>query len=281
MKYIQCLHFLLVLAVSASERPQWIRETPSGFINDYFVGVGRSTHSESDARNLALANALQKIVQSGTIHLRSSQEIKTQSKEIFKNGESLSLESVDNIVNEIRVDGESETIKGLREEEYYTEESNGNYIVWSLVKIPKKQPKTDAPPARVDAVWRSTILPSWGQFYKKEYTKGYFIVGGTAVFLTSGFVFSNLKITAESDAKNSRTQVLRDYHNENANTYNNVSLACFIAATAIYVYNVVDAVAAEGEKVYVYDTRPSLVEPELTQNKLPKPQNIFTINIEL
>ena len=249
----------LTAMLYAQPRPIWISKTPSGYINDYYVGVGRSNISESDARNVALSNALQKIVQNGTIKLKGSQEIKTQSTEKFKNGESVSLESVDNIVNEIRVEGESETIKGLREEEYYTEDSDGKYTVWSLVKIPKMKPRKDLPPTKFAPVWRSAIMPSWGQFYKGESAKGYFIAGGTAVFLTSGFVLSNLKITAESDAKYSRTQVLRDYYNENANTYSNLSLACFIVTTAIYVYNVVDAVAAEGEKIIVIRHEANLV----------------------
>ena len=265
----------------AQPRPIWISKTPSGYINDYYVGVGRSNISESDARNVALSNALQKIVQNGTIKLKGSQEIKTQSTEKFKNGESVSLESVDNIVNEIRVEGESETIKGLREEEYYTEDSDGKYTVWSLVKIPKMKPRKDLPPTKFAPVWRSAIMPSWGQFYKGESAKGYFIAGGTAVFLTSGFVLSNLKITAESDAKYSRTQVLRDYYNENANTYSNLSLACFIVTTAIYVYNVVDAVAAEGEKIYVFDPRDNKHELDLTRKDLPKVQNIVSIKLEL
>ncbi|MFA6469259.1 MAG: hypothetical protein WCW35_10190 [Bacteroidota bacterium] len=272
---------ILISFAYSADRPKWINEHPSGYQNDYFVGVGRSKISESDARNIALANALLRIVQNGSIKVKAIQEIKTQSTEIFKNGESLSLESVDDIVNDIRVDGESQSIKGLREEEYFTEESSGNYVVWSLVKIPKKNPTRALPPTRVDAVWRSTIIPSWGQFYKKDYTKGYFIAGGTAVFLTSGFVFSNLKITAESDAINSRTQLLRDYYNDNANTYNNISLACFIVTTAIYVYNVVDAIATDGEKIYVINVHSKHYEHELAQNKLPKPQSILTINIDL
>jgi hypothetical protein len=64
-------------------------------------------------------------------------------------------------VNEIRVEGESETIKGLREEEYYTEVSAGEFVVWSLIKIPKKYPRKDLPPTKSDATWRSTILPGY------------------------------------------------------------------------------------------------------------------------
>jgi hypothetical protein len=226
-------------------------ETPPGYINDYFVGIGRSSASESDARNLALADALQRIVQSGTITLQGSQEIKTQSIEKFKDGQTVSFDAIDNVVNDIRVVGESKTIKGLREEEYYSEALNGVITVWSLVKIPKKYASPYSEPSKISPIWRSVVLPSWGQFYKGHNNKGYVIAISEAVLLPAGFILNNLKITNESDARNSRTQVLRDYYNEQANTYSNLSLGCFIAASAIYVYNVVDAVGTEGEKVYV------------------------------
>jgi len=60
-----------------------------------------------------------------------------------------------------------------------------------------------------------------------------------------------LKITNEADARNARTQVLRDYYNDQSNTFSNLSLACFITASAVYLYNVVDAVASGAEKEYV------------------------------
>ncbi len=255
IKYLFLFCSVCAISLTASERPRWIAETPSGYIHDFYVGVGRSSASESEARNVALADALHRIVQSGTIMLQSSQVIKTQSIEKFKDGQSLSVDAIDNVVNDIRIIGESKTVKGLHEEEYYTEEHDGMFTVWSLVKIPKKNPKLYETPSKFSPVWRSVLLPSWGQFYKGESTKGYFIAGGTAILVSSGFIFSNLKITAESDAKNSRTQVLRDYYNDQSNTYNNISLACFIAVAAVYVYNVVDAVTTEGEKVYVLHPR--------------------------
>lgn len=165
--------------------------------------------------------------------------------------------------------------------ERHIEQDQYIYRVWSLVSFPKPFEEQNDPPTKTTYLWRSALLPSYGQFSKGESVKGYFIAGGMVASLTSGFVLSNLKITAESDAKNSRTQILRDYYNENANTYNNISLACFIAATAIYIYNVVDAVSAEGDKVYVFEYRPKYIEIPLEKNPFDKPSNIFAIHIQL
>lgn len=245
------LLILICSSIGLSERPRWITETLPGYINDYYVGIGRSSVSESDARNVALADALQRIVQSGTITLQGSQEIKTHSIEKFKDGQTVSFDAIDNVVNDIRIVGESKTIKGLREEEYYSEEREGIYTVWSLVKIPKRYPMLYESSSKYSPVWRSIVLPSWGQFYKEHNSKGYVIAVSEAILLPAGFILNNLKITNESDARNARTQVLRDYYNDQSNTFSNLSLACFITASAVYIYNVVDAVTSEGEKEYV------------------------------
>jgi hypothetical protein len=282
MKSILVISLILVQFVLATERPHWIVETPIGYKNDYFVGVGRSSASESEARNVALGDALLRVVQSGTISLQSNQSIQSQAFERFKDGQSVSMDVIDNVIKDIRVVGESKIVKGLREEEYYTEEKNGMYNVWSLVKIPKIDPKPYDVPSKFSPVWRSLILPSWGQFFKGEPTKGYLIAGSTVAFVSTGFVFANLKITAAGDAINSRTQPLRDYYNNQSNTYNNISIACFIAATAVYVYNVVDAVVADGEKLYVEQSKNNH-EDDLTfiPKGLPDHNYLFTIRINL
>lgn len=58
-------------------------------------------------------------------------------------------------------------------------------------------------------------------------------------------------MTAQADAQNSRTQILRDFYNNQANLYQNISLGAWIAACAIYIFSVVDAIGSDGEKVYV------------------------------
>jgi hypothetical protein len=73
--------------------------------------------------------------------------------------------------------------------EQYIEQEQNLYRIWTLVSFPKPFEEQTSPPTKFSLVWRSAILPSWGQFYKGESAKGYFIAGGTAVFLTSGFCF--------------------------------------------------------------------------------------------
>lgn len=272
--------FLCLFLTICYSQPKWIYDTPSGYSNDYYVASGSSNKSESDARQIAFTNVIQKVIQNGNITINASQTIANNFLEKFRNGESLSLDVISQIQNEMKISGESQTIRGLKEEESYTQYESGLYIVWLLVKTPKRYPLPYTEPSKFWLVIRS-LGPSVEQFHKGETTKGFLIAGGTATFVVSGIVFSNLKVTAESDARNSRTQVLRDYYNDNANTYNNISLACFVATAALYIYNIVDALATDGKKVYVLETQSKKNEIYLSQNLFPKPQPLFSLKIEL
>jgi hypothetical protein len=274
------LIYLVFCGIECDAQPKWISETPSGYVNDFYVASGLSRTSESDARQIAFGNALQKVIHGGMITISSTQDINNNYVEKFRDGESLSLDVVSKIQNEIKISGESQTIKGLKEEETYTQFGNGVYTVWILVKTPKRNPQPYTGPSKLSSVLRS-LVPSVEQFYKGHSTKGYFVAGGTVSFAASGFVFSSLKITAESDAKNSRTQVLRDYYNGNANTYNNIAIACFIATAAVYVYNVVDALATDGDKVYVYVPKYENHALPITHFISPHTQNLISVKFKI
>jgi hypothetical protein len=257
------LLLLISYSIAFSERPHWIGEPPPGYSHDFYIGIGRSTVSESEARNVALVDGLQRIVQSGTITLQASQALNSQTVEKFSDGRSTSLEVIDRVVNDIRIVGESRIVKGLREEEYYTEEHEGIFTVWSLIKIPKKHPVEYSDPTKFSPVWRSVILPSWGQFYKGQPTKGFTIAISIAALVPAGIIFDNLQNTSRIDAKNARTQPWSDFYTKQSNDYKNAELACFAVAGALYIYNVVDAIASSGEKVYVEQDQRALT-PYLT-----------------
>lgn len=97
-------------------------------------------------------------------------------------------------------------------------------------------------------LWRSAIVPGWGQFHKHSYLKGGLILGGTAV-LAGGIIFTEVtradyakKITMTHDKKAMATY---------ANRRNNFALArniCIGATAALYIYNLVDAIVAPGAR---------------------------------
>jgi hypothetical protein len=231
------------------ERPYWTRSVPKGYLNDYFIGLGTSSISEADAHKQALEKAIESIIKVNGFTVSSSVRDTTVVTQITQNDFS-NFELVKKTVTELSIDGKSTTVSGLREEENYFESDGKYFNVWSLIKIPKKT-SIESPPNSFSPVWRSVLLPGWGQFFKGQNTKGFLIAGAEVALIPSAFIFNNLKLTAKANAENSRTQALRDYYNDQTNLYEDISLGCFIVAGAIYIFNIFDAISSEGEKVYV------------------------------
>ena len=97
-------------------------------------------------------------------------------------------------------------------------------------------------------LWRSMIVPGWGQFYKGSKAKGAMFLGGT-VALAGGVVYCQSRIT------NSRNLAAQTYNPEHLRIYtrriSNFSTArnvCIGATAALYIWNLVDAVVAPGAR---------------------------------
>jgi hypothetical protein len=58
----------------------------------------------------------------------------------------------------------------------------------------------------------------------------------------------------------------------------NLSTAAYVLAGAIYIYNIVDAIASNGEKVYEYEAQQRSPVISVTENVLPKPQYVLSIS---
>lgn len=114
-------------------------------------------------------------------------------------------------------------------------------------------------------LWRSAIVPGWGQFHKGSMVKGGLFLGGTAV-LAGGLIYAeNQRATYESkvNTRGITTSQLKTYKNkmDNFETARNV----FIGATAaLYIYNLVDAVVAPGARRVVVQPRRYAMVPYVT-----------------
>lgn len=100
----------------------------------------------------------------------------------------------------------------------------------------------------IHGLWRSMIVPGWGQFYKGSKGKGAMFLGGTAA-LAGGMVYCQSRIT------NSRSLAAQTYNPEHLRIYSrrisNFSTArnvCIGATAALYIWNLVDAVVAPGAR---------------------------------
>ena len=197
--------FVFVVALSSIcfSQPEWISKTPSGYLNDYFVGKGTSYNSKAEAAQFAFEDAIISIMRNNTINVEYSMDNKVFSTQTNINDE-IKSEIVRKAAEELKINGNSKIMKGLKETETYYEINGNAYVAFALVCLPKKN--SISPPSSFSPIWRSFLLPGWGQLYKEETFKGISFmilsVGGVA----SGFVFNQLSEDASNKAFSARTQ---------------------------------------------------------------------------
>lgn len=93
---------------------------------------------------------------------------------------------------------------------------------------------------------RSLIVPGWGQLYKGNKTKGACILGGEVVLIGGIIAAENLRA---SYVKKMREQPKHlDAYNTKADNWENIRNVCIGGAAALYVYNLIDAMVANGRK---------------------------------
>lgn len=107
-------------------------------------------------------------------------------------------------------------------------------------------------------LWRSAIIPGWGQMYKKSYFKGAVILALEAAAVTSVVVFNNQYNSYLNKSRvNTDPSAVKFYQNK-ANQAKNIRNGLIAGVAAVYVYNIVDAIAAKGKLRYVKPSGRSL-----------------------
>ena len=103
-----------------------------------------------------------------------------------------------------------------------------------------------------NGLWRSAIVPGWGQFHKGSKVKGGVMLGGTVAFAVG-------IILTESQRSDYMSKIYQTQNADNIRTYktkaDNMATArnvCIGGVAALYIYNLIDAVVAPGaERVIV------------------------------
>ncbi len=247
MNYKILLFFLVITTVTFSQ-PSWITKVPEGYLNDYFVGKGASSLSKSEAYQSAFENSIVSILRNNTITANYSEKDVILSSETQSNND-IQNDIVRKSAQELNIHGESKTIKGLKEVETYYEKNGRMFEVWVLVSFPKKNPTS--PPTRYSAIWRSVLLPGWGQFYKNDTFKGFSFMVLTLGSVAGGFVLKELSNESTNNALSSRTQARRDFYNNQAKDLNTYSTISFISAIIFYSWNIIDATIVKQDDLYV------------------------------
>ena len=228
MKKIVLILFCLAVSLNliAQERPIWLngefKETSRSYLK---VVVGSANHSLDYAKD----NALLQVIKDN--------QIGTDAK-VRQSGELIYIEGAKNLDLKARVI-----------DEYY-EKDGYIYKAYLLVQIAKdksydfdKVTISDKYPfsARV-------FIPGMAQIHKGQKTKGACFITGEIVFV-GGAILSHSMMNSNINKINStHNSSLKYQYTKNANTWMTMRNVSITGAVAVYLWNVIDGIAAKGEK---------------------------------
>lgn len=239
-----------VLERSQKLRPAWLaNKTPRPGNGTFHYQITEGEHPNlEDARHSCLLNLSTYIKRSRSISERAVAQIESDHVD-GKHAESESYHF------SYAIEGEKVNVTSCKYDEYWeyivTPGGNRIYRCYTLYGV------ADALQVTFDRLAfsrkygargfvRSLIVPGWGQLYKGNTTKGACILGGEVALIGGIVVAESLR---SSYVKKMREQPkhLATY-NTKADNWENVRNACIGGAAALYVYNLIDALVANGRQ---------------------------------
>ena len=246
--WITALPLSIVLGAGASARPGWTSQPPKGYTHDFFTGSGTGP-GRAEARSAAISAAVARFAEGGRLNVQVVRTDSTRTSERFNSGSSPTLERIDKTIQEIVTTGESPTIRGLRLQEEFSEQSGNRHETWVLMAIPKTSGVRE-PPTRNSFVMRSMLLPGWGQYAMGNERKGLFLALGAIAAVPAAMTFSSLRAEDLTRARSTQIQESRTFYTNEANRYGTFTAVTIAGAVAIWGYGVIDA-ASSPVKLYV------------------------------
>lgn len=223
-----------------------------------------STRSLEDARKRAFANAV------AAIAAEQQVQVEVRSSSISTQTENNSIYNVNGtFIEVVEMSTGKRTLKSLAfEEEYWQKQELANrniqYESWILLRMPKtanvnyrREQYGFAP------VWRSALVPGLGQLYKKQNTKGISLLAVTGAITVGTIVADNQKTSNYENALKTRDINERRAFLATSDNWENARNALIGVGGAVYIYNLVDAIASKGAKLYAFkdSNRPMEFQP--------------------
>lgn len=100
----------------------------------------------------------------------------------------------------------------------------------------------------VQGMWRSLVMPGWGQLYKGSKVRGSCILGGEMVLIGGIIAGENMRSDYVDKARRTRNADFRRSYLSKADGWKNIRNICIAGGAALYVYNIIDALVAPGRR---------------------------------
>lgn len=237
-------------------RPKWVGNIPhSKNQTFYFIEV----HSDASLSLDAVRASVKQEIASNV-----ERTDKVSVNEIFEDksiqkydGNDISMQSQDSYQLKLSVEGTARPITSRRIDEYWKPaQRNGVSVLdyHALYAIERNGAIADFSNISTVAsygthgLWRSAIVPGWGQFHKGSNLKGGLILGGTVV-LVGGIIFTENQRTdyVGKIAKTHDPDIKQAYATRRDHFAMGRNI-CIGALSALYVYNIIDAIVAPGAR---------------------------------
>lgn len=243
---------------SQSIKPRWIHKTPKSSNNTFEYQVDHVIAQNLDeARDKSLTGLIAISGLENGVVVISDYKSQIVDSQVFVDGKPEDVQYEKFEVNS-EISGEEQSLHIKRISEYWEQDKLGVYHLTTLYakSMPNQDPMFDnvATTTKYGArgLWRSMIIPGWGQFHKGSNLKGGLMLGGTAALATVVIYtegqrsYYNKRMFQTYDV-----DMIKQYQlqRDNFATARNIGIG---AAVALYLYNIIDAIVAPGaERVVV------------------------------
>ena len=245
-----------VYAQRSSERirPKWVTSPPKPSNETFsYKVVSQSAGSLSEAKNKCLAELVSNAGFSNGVVVISENTSNEKLTQKWNNGRlTENIEYNSNTNTEIKGNELELYINDV--DEYWVLNKSGNYLLTKLYamsnanQVPAFDRVTVTSNYGARGLWRSMIVPGWGQFHKGAKAKGGLILGGS-VALAGGIIFAeNTRANYASKILQTHDVNLMKSYMDKRNHFATARNICIGALGALYVYNLIDAIVAPGAK---------------------------------
>lgn len=246
-----CIIFIVALSVKAETKPQWIKNPPTPGNSSYVFRVVKAEGEDlSSARSATLKALVSMIEHDDNIKIKEDHTLIDEAKRSNGNLASSNEKSVYTLEVENSINKTLTTEKVAEYSEDFERNGQMRKRLYTLFMVQCDNSIANFDDVKLTTKYgmrgflRSMIVPGWGQIYKGSGVKGGLIMGGAAA-IAAGIVIT----------ENTRADYIKKMHEQPkfATTYNSKATdwetgrnVCIGAAVALYVYNLVDAIAANG-----------------------------------
>lgn len=221
------LVLLFPLAAHADERPSWVNGYFVEQTNSYIEVVSATDYLEADARN----KAIHQIIERRSLATGQTLQIDVMESNITISGNDML------------------TVKARIIDEYTEYIKGGQYRVYLLVQT-AKNPSLDYESVVVTNRYKFSprvFVPGLAQFHKGQKVRGALFLAGELLMIGGAVTCTIFHNECETDILNATDMDYIRSRADDAKMFKQIRTGCIAGAAAIYVWNVLDGIAAKGK----------------------------------